>query len=362
MATVLREDFPEIIDAGRYNNSALFGAGSSEVRTVDKPDNSHDDGFVYFDQALLNMLQLKFIYGNPEKALSEPNTIVITKRKADKYFPGENPIGKSLVINDQEDRSYAIGGVIENFKPTSHLQFDFLIGMEGREFWPGEQQSWGSSNYATYILVDEGTDIPSLEVKLSNTIIEKYFMPAMIAGGQSETDVRKFFKDKNAHLEIQSVDQIHLYSSGVGDNLVHGDIQIVWLFGGIALFILLIAIINFINLSTAKSANRAKEVGLRKVSGSFRINIINQFLSESVMLSSISFLLGIGLAVLMLSNFNTISGKSISMPWTEWWFVPSLLTLAILVGIVAGIYPAFYLSSFKPIQVLKGNITQGEKS
>ncbi len=362
MASALNEDFPEVLAAGRYNNSELFGAGAGEVRAGDKQDNAYDDGFVYFDQALADMLQLKFIYGNPQKALSYPGAIVITKSKADKYFPGENPIGKTLVINNQADKPYTIGGVIEDFKSSSHAQFNFLIGMEGVEFWGGEQKTWGASNYATYILLEENTDVKSFEEKLSKRIIENYFIPAMLEGGQSESNVKKFFEEKKAHLELQRMDQIHLYSEGVDDNLSYGDIRIVWLFGGIALFILLIAAINFINLSTAKSANRAKEVGLRKVVGSLRGNIISQFLSESIMFSVISFLLGLAISFLLLDYFNSISGKSISMPWTEWWFVPSLAGLSILVGIIAGIYPSFYLSSFKPIQVLKGRLTQGAKS
>lgn len=362
MALAVKEDFPEILAAGRYNNSVLFGAGASEVRAADKEDNAYDEGFVYFDQSLIDMFQLKFVYGNPKKALSQPGSIVITKRKADKYFPGENPVGKALVVNNQADKPYTVGGVIEDFKPNSHLQFDFLIGMAGVEFWKDEQKTWGASNYATYIQLEEGTDAKSLEAKLSNTIIEKYFIPEMIAGGQSESEVKKFFTEKQAHLELQPIEKIHLFSEDVTDNLSYGDIRIVWLFGGIALFILLIAAINFINLSTAKSANRAKEVGLRKVVGSLRGNIISQFLSESVIFSVISFVLGLAIAVLMLPYFNSISGKTISIPWAEWWFVPSLLGASMLVGIIAGIYPSFYLSAFKPIQVLKGKLTQGAKS
>ncbi len=362
MASALKEDFPEVLATGRYNNSELFGAGASEVRAADKQDNAYDDGFVYFDQALADMLQLKFVYGNPQKALSNPGAIVITRRKADKYFPGENPVGKTLVVNNQGEKTYTVGGVIEDFKPSSHLQFDFLIGMEGLEFWQGEQKTWGASNYAIYILLEENTDVKSFEEKLTERIIENYFIPAMLEGGQSESNVRKFFEERKAHLELQPIDKIHLYSEGVDDNLKYGDIRIVWLFGGIALFILLIAAINFINLSTAKSANRAKEVGLRKVVGSLRGNIIIQFLSESVMFSVISFLLGLAISTLLLDYFNAMSEKSISMPWTEWWFVPSLAGLSILVGIIAGIYPSFYLSAFKPIQVLKGKLTQGAKS
>lgn len=362
MAAALKEDFPEIAEAGRYNNSELFGAGSSEVRAADTEDNAYDEGFVYFDQSLVNMLQLNFIYGNPEKALSQPNAIVITKRKADKYFPGVDPVGKQLIVNNQNNRPYTVGGVIEDFKPTSHLQFDFLIGTEGLEFWNGEQKTWGASNYATYIMVEEGTNVKALEEKITKGIVEKYMIPSIIADGGSESEVRKFFEEKQAHLELQPLDEIHLLSSGVDDNLNYGDIRIVWLFGGIAIFIPLIAAINFINLSTAKSANRAKEVGLRKVVGSARSNIISQFLSESIMFSVISFILGLAIAVVLLDLFNAMAGKTISLPWIEWWFIPSLLGLSIIVGVIAGIYPSFYLSAFKPIQVLKGNLTRGAKS
>lgn len=362
MAEALKEDFPEVLAAGRYNNSELFGAGSNEVRRGDVEDNSYDEGFVYIDQTLVDMLQLKFVHGNPAMALSQPNAIVITKRKADKYFPEENPVGKTMIVNNQTDRPYTIGGVIEDFKPTSHIQFDFLIGTTGLEFWKGEQKTWGASNYATYIKVPDGTDTKELESKLSKGMLEKYFIPMMVEGGMPAAEIDKFLNEKKAHLELQPLNDIHLFSSDIDDNLVHGDIRMVWLFGGIALFILLIAMINFINLSTARSANRAKEIGLRKVVGSFRIHIIGQFLSESILFSALSFTLGLAIAGGMMSYFNMISGKSISFPWTEWWLVPSLLGFSLVVGIIAGIYPSFYLSAFKPIQVLKGNLTQGVKS
>lgn len=362
MANALKEDFPEIVEAGRYNNSELFGAGASEVRPDGTKDNAYDEGFVFFDQALVNMLELKFIYGNPEKALSQPNAVVITKRKADKYFPNENPVGKSIIINNQAERPKVIGGVIEDFKTTSHIQFDFLIGTEGLEFWNGEQQEWGASNYTTYVKVQEGVDIHALEKKVGDEVIARYFVPMMLRDGMPQTEVDKFFKEKKAHLELQPLTKIHLYSAGMDDNLVHGDIRIVWLFGGIACFVLLIAVINFINLSTARSANRAKEIGLRKAIGSLRSNIVSQFLHESVLFSLISFVIGLALAGLLLPYFNMISGKSILLPWMEIWFIPSLLGVALAIGILAGIYPSFYLSAFKPIQVLKGNLTRGSKS
>jgi len=362
MANALKEDFPEILKTGRYNNSELFGAGSNEVRPDGSEDNSYDEGFVFIDQALVNMLQLKFIFGSPQKALKQPNAIILTKRKADKYFPNENPVGKMLIVNNQTENPYTVGGVIEDFLSTSHIQFDFLIGTEGLQFWNGEQKDWGASNYATYVSVEEGVDIKALESKLSKGIIEKYFIPMMVKGGMPSTEVKKFLTEKNPHLELQPMNEIHLFSSGIDDNLVHGDIRMVWLFGGIALFIMLIAIVNFVNLSTAKSANRAKEVGLRKVVGSLRINIINQFLTESVLFSMVSFFIGTLIAWALTPYFNMISGKSISFPWNEFWLVPSLLIFSLLIGVLAGIYPSFYLSAFKPIQVLKGNLIRGAKS
>jgi len=360
MATALREDFPEIEESGRYNNSELFGAGGNEVRAGDAIENAYDDGFVYMDQSLVNMLRLNFIYGNPKEALTKPNSVVITRRKADKYFPNENPVGKTLVVNDKADQAYMVGGVIEDFSETSHIRFDFLLGMAGVEFWPGEQTYWGASNYTTYVKVAKGTDITALETKLTKGLLDNYFLPSMIKSGMPPAEANKFL-EKKPRIILQPLPEIHLHSTGIDDNLVHGDIRTVGMFGGIAIFILLIAVINFVNLSTAKSANRAKEVGLRKVVGSFRSSIINQFLSESVLYSVISFIIAVGITLAMLPWFSEIVGHSIGVPWTNWFIIPSLLAFAIIVGIIAGIYPSFYLSSFRPIQVLKGNVTRGTK-
>ena len=162
-------------------------------------------------------------------------------------------------------------------------------------------------------------------------------------------------------LVLQPVTDINLYSDGIDDGLSHGDIRFVWLFGAVAGFILLIACINFINLSTAKSANRAKEVGLRKVVGSYRSSLIQQFLTESLLYSFLSFVIGLLLAWLLLPYFNTLSGKSLTIPWDGWWLAPAVLISAFVVGIAAGLYPAFYLSGFKPAQVLKGSLSAGSK-
>jgi putative ABC transport system permease protein len=358
IAKALVEDYAEIEKVGRYNNTELFGAANAEIRRADQSENLYEESITYFDQELLDIFKLPFVYGNPSHALSQANSLVMTKTKANKYFPGENPLGKTLIINDDKAHPYSIGGVIEDFPSTSHLKFDFLLTLTGKEFWPGEQTDWCCSNYPTYVLLKKGVNPIDLAKKMSKGVLEKYIVPRMVKEGR--TDAYEMLK--KAHIELQPVDKIHLYSEGIHDGLSHSDIKFVWLFASVAAFILIIASINFINLSTAKSANRAREVGLRKVVGSLRSNLVNQFLAESLLYSLFSFVMGLLLASLLLPYFNTLASKSLVLPWNYWWFAPALLTASLVVGVFAGIYPSFYLSSFKPIEVLKGNLSLGSRS
>lgn len=354
----MKEDYPEIEIAARYNPVELFGAGNKEIRRADREDNTYEEGFVFADQEILDILQVPMVYGQREKALASPMSIVITRSKADKFFPNEDPIGKMFIIDDDKDKLYTVGGVIEDFPSTSHFRYDFLITLEGLEFYKGEQTSWGENNYPTYIRLRPGTDPKVFETKLSKGVIEKYFLPRMIEDGV----VNAKEMVANAHLELQPLTDIHLYSDDIDAGIVSGDIRFVWLFGSIAGFILIIACINFINLSTARSANRAKEVGLRKVVGSFRSSLINQFLTESIIFSMISFVIGMALACLMLPYFNVLAAKSLTFPWQSWWLLPAGIAVILVIGLIAGLYPSFYLSSFKPIEVLKGNLSRGSKS
>jgi putative ABC transport system permease protein len=285
--------------------------------------------------------------------------MVISKRKADKYFPGENPVGKIVFLNDNEKMPIKIGGVMENFPSASHLQYDFLISLAGVAFWDGEQNTWMASNYDNYVLLRPGTDSKQFEKKVTSVVIRKYMVPEMTKSGNKYASNI----EQNAFLELQPVTDIHLKSYDIHDSLPRrGDIRFVWLFGAVTCFILLIACINFINLSTAKSANRAKEVGLRKVVGSLRTTIIGQFLAEAIVYSMISFVLALLLSIVLLPYFNELAGKSLVIPWEKWWFLPSIAIASILVGILSGIYPAFYLSAFKPVNVLKGQLSKGSKS
>lgn len=359
LANTVEKDYPEIEKAGRYLDSPGWGdGGNSQVRRSDQTENNYEEGLVYADQSLLDILQPHFIYGDASQALTAPNTIVITRSKMEKYFRGENPVGKLLVLNNKIDKPYRVAGVIEDFPTTTHFRHNFLITLAGVEFWPGEQTFWRASNYATYVKLRPGVDYSALEKKITTGIIEHYFIPAMKEVG----DVNVATLAKKAALVLQPLGDIHLRSEGIDDGLHHGDIRLVWLFGAVAGFILLIACINFINLATARSAGRAKEVGLRKAIGAQRTGLVYQFLSESLLYSLLSFLLGIALAWILLPFFNTMADKSLAIPWQAWWFAPGMFLAAILTGIVAGLYPAFYLSAFQPVSVLKGTMTAGSKS
>jgi putative ABC transport system permease protein len=353
----LMTDFPEVEKAGRYMPHEGFdGAGSNEIRRADQLQNNYETGFTFADQGLLDILKIPMIAGDRDHALTEPNTMLISKRKADEYFPHQNPVGQSMVLGNDKNRTYKITGVMQDFPATSHIQYDFWLTLAGHPLFPGEQTTWDAQNHFVYVLVKPGTDVAQLQGKLK-LLLTKYYVPLL----KSEGDVMADSLLQKARILLQPISKVHL-DYAVDDGLPHGDIRFLWLFAAVAGFILLIACINFINLSTAKSANRAKEVGLRKVIGSLRSGLIRQFLTESMLFSLLSFAVAIGLAVLLLPYFNRLAGKSLTIPFTAWWLAPVLLGAAIVTGILAGLYPSLYLSAFKPIDVLKGQIARGAKN
>jgi putative ABC transport system permease protein len=356
-AQALMTDFPEVEKAGRLMSSAGFdGAGSNEIRRADQLQNNYETGFTFADQGLLDILKIPMIAGDRNHALTQPNTMLISKRKADEYFPHQNPVGQLMVLGNDKNRTYKITGVMQDFPATSHIQYDFWLTLASHPLFPGEQTTWDAQNHYTYLLVKPGTDVAQQQGKLK-LLLTKYYIPLL----KSEGDVMADSLLQKARILLQPITQVHL-DYAVDDGLTHGDIRFIWLFAAVAGFILLIACINFINLSTAKSANRAKEVGLRKVIGSLRSGLVRQFLTESMLFSLLSFAVAIGLAVLLLPYFNRLAGKSLTIPFTAWWLAPLLLGAAIVTGIFAGLYPSLYLSAFKPIDVLKGQIARGAKN
>jgi putative ABC transport system permease protein len=356
-AQAMATEFPQVALTGRIMPYALFeGAGSNEVRAEGKVQDTYEEGFVYADQSMLDMFQFPMVYGNRATALTEPGSIVLTKRKADKYFPGVDPVGKVLYLNDDAKHPHKVGGVIADPPANTHLQYDFWLSLAGHELWNGEQTTWMAQNYDVYVLLKPGADAQLVGKKLVD-MFAKFWLPQMDQAGVADPQGIL----KRVAFELQPVRKIALFSHDIRDSFHHGDIRFVWLFGAVGIFILLLACVNFINLSTARSANRAKEVGLRKVVGSQRSGLVQQFLLESLVLSFVSFLLAVVMAWALLPLFNKMTDTHMSFPWLEWWLLPVVLVAASVVGVLAGLYPAVYLSRFKPVEVLKGSVARGSR-
>ena len=178
MAKALKEDFPEVEMSGRLMPHELFyGAGSNQLRRTDKTEDSYEDKFTYADQSMLDILKVPMMHGEQiTYALAEPNTMVISKSKADKYFPNENPVGKLMILNDDKNKIYKVTGVFQDLPTTSHIQYNFWLTMNGYQLWNGEQTQWGASNYYTYVLLKKNADAAKLRVKLK-LILTKYYLP-----------------------------------------------------------------------------------------------------------------------------------------------------------------------------------------
>ena len=359
-APTVKQDFPEVLASGRINANELFyGAGSNEIRIEGEQRQYHEKGFAYADQSIINIMDIAMVHGDAATALAEPFTVVISNSIATKYFGSENPVGKSIYLNGNNDQPYRINGVMEDFASNSHMDYDFFLTLKGMEFGEGEQTRWEQNNYFTYLKLAPETNALAFQEKVSEHLINNYIVPAFKAGGYViPEDPNEIFS-----IRLQKLTDINLHSGTVSfEASTRNDIKIVWIFGVVALFIMVIASINFVNLSTAKSANRAKEVGIKKVVGSSQKTLINQFLTESVLITFIAFLLGTALSFLALPLFREMSGKLVSIPWSNPLFFPILIIASLIVGIFAGLYPSFYLSRFRPSSVLKGKLATGSKS
>ncbi len=356
-ALTILTDFEEVEKTGRLMANELFwGAGSNEIRFDGEDTQYYEEGFTYADQSIIDIMDVQMLYGEAKTALSDPNTMVISETMAHKYFKDQNPVGRSVYLNGNNDRPFKINGVMKDFKSNSHLEYDFLITLKDVEFGEGEQTRWHQNNYFTYVVLKPEIHVSAFEKKMNNVLMNKYLTPAFKnAGYDINGDMFKIF--------LQPLTAINLYSAHIDfESSSRNDIKIIWIFGIVALFILIIASINFVNLSTAKSANRAKEVGLRKVVGSTRTQLIGQFLAESILISAIAFIIGITLAALFMPLFRSMSGINLIIPWSSFGFIPTILVASLIVGTLAGLYPSFYLSKFNPVNVLKGKLSSGSKS
>ncbi len=344
VAQAMKHDYPEVENATRLN-----AAGSPKVTYKNK--SFKDDKLAFVDPSFLSIFTLPLIEGDAKTALLQPNTIVITKALAEKYFGNEDPLNKILSFPDNHE-TFKVTGVINKVPANSHFHFDMFGSMMSLN--AAKSDSWMESNFFTYLLLKPGFDYKKLEAKLPG-MVEKYMGPQIQQS--MGISLKQFItKGNNLGFALQPLTSIHLTSNSNYELDPPGNAMYVYIFGAIAIFMLLIACINFINLSTASASKRAKEVGVRKVIGSGQRQLIKQFLIESGMVVFIALLISFITIQLALPEFNNISGKNLSFGFNIK-IIASFIALGLLVSIIAGIYPAFFLSSFKPIIVLKGKLS-----
>jgi putative ABC transport system permease protein len=353
MGQILIKDNPSIEQFTRIYNS-----NGSKLIKKDKVFII-EDRVAHVDSTFFDVFTLPAIAGNTHTALNEPNTVVITESTAKKYFNSTDVLGKTIETNDDKDPIYKITAVIKDIPSNSHFHFDFMFSMKNAGY------EWGqltSHNFHTYLLLKPGTDYKQLE-KNFEQYIDKYVLPS-VKQFIKINSMEEFRKSGNRlDYTLIPLTKIHLHSDRSFELSAGGNIQYVYIFGAVALFILLIACINFMNLTTARSAGRAKEVGIRKVLGTERRFLIFQFLTESTMMALMSLVLAILIAYLVLPVFNDVANKSMHLgSLFSSRILPLLIALPVVVGLLAGSYPAFFLSAFRPIEVLKGKLKLGSNS
>ena len=306
----------------------------------------------FVDSDFFNIFTYEFIEGNPETAIKNPDSIVITEETALRIFGEESPMGKIFDLG--RDRLVQVTGVLKNIPRNSHIQFNSIFPFSFIRDEEGTPADFSEANYFcewyAYLLLREGTDIGALEDKMMAVVDEKW------------GDIYRE-RGTTRQYPLQNIKELHLWSTSMHEPSTPGDISTVYLFSAIALFVLFIACFNFINLSTARSANRGREVGMRKVLGSQKSQIMRQFLSESVIMSIIGLILGILLVTMVLPVFNRLAGKEFnSSQLLNPTVLLGLLGIIIVTGIIAGSFPAFVLSAFDPVMVLKGKLSSASKN
>lgn len=329
LAPELRNSYSNIKKVARFTP-----IWQRSIFTVNNEDSYVNNGY-FADKEAFDIFSFKFIYGSPETSLNDPNSIILTQKLSERFFGDENPVGKSIVINSEY--SYNVTGVV--YRPSNtHLNFSYIISFEENidRYWGEVNINWTSNSFYTYVQIDESIDYKQVEEQITNLVAEN---------GQD-----------NLTLHLEPLKKSYLYNIWGS-----GSITNVRIFSAIAFLVLLIACINFMNLATARSAKRAKEVGLRKVAGGNRIQLIGQFLGESILLTLIAFVIAMILVAIFLPSFNDLSGKSIAFSSMSSWMFGVVVLVALLTGIISGSYPAFFLSSFVPIKVLKGEFSKGSK-
>ncbi|NIR50297.1 FtsX-like permease family protein [candidate division KSB1 bacterium] len=331
--------FPEIESFARY-----YGWGAISPVIVRYGDKKFlEEGFAYADSTFLSIFSYPLLVGDPDKALSRPNTIVLTETSARKLFGNENPLGEIIQIDNS--RTCEVTGVMQDVPSNSHIQFDYLASFVSIRHWStADEETWDSANFATYFLLGDERSIASLRDKIPAFLEQEFGEDASASG-----------------LFLQPLKDIRLHSQDIAsDYALRSDVAYVYGFSAIAALILLVACTNYMNLATARSARRAKEVGVRKVAGAHRGYLMAQFLGESFLTAMIALLLAIGLVEFVLPSYNALIGKHLDTNYVNNFMTLSIIAaITLLVGFVAGSYPALVLSGFQPVSVLKGEQQRG---
>lgn len=347
MGQLLKKDYPEVEEYARVytNNGSQLIKKGNEFITEEK--------IAYADSTFFTVFDFETTEGALKTALHEPGTVVIDETTATKYFNGQPAVGKTLELKtDDGTMPYKVTAVIKDMPRNTHFNFSILLTMKNAGY------NWGqmtSHNFHTYLLLRDGAQAKELEKKLP-VYIDKYVLPS-VQSSMNISSMSELEKQGNSlQYSLMPLTDIHLHSDFNHEITPPGSIKYVYIFGAVALFILLIACMNFINLSTAKSARRAKEVGIRKTLGTERKTLMAQFLFESAFTAFLAMFIAVLIAWLVMPLFNSVSGKAIGMgDLLHGKMLAMLLLLPVVAGLLAGSYPAVYLSSFNPVAVLKGN-------
>ena len=350
MGETLKKEYPQVEEYVRiYDNTGakLIKHGAEFLQ---------EDRVAHADSTLFKVFTLPVIAGRAEHALDEPNTVAISESAARRYFGDpQAAVGQDLETQDQGGTRYRVNAVFSDLPEQSHMDFDFFFSMDNVRYDWG---NYGSHNFHTYLLLRNPADAAGFPEKFEAVIV-KYLSPLLRQ--YMNTDLESFRQSGNKiNYSLMPLTDIHLYSDRSGEFQPNGDIQNVYIFSLAALFVLIIACVNFMNLSTARSAGRAREVGIRKTLGSEKSALVGQFLIESILLAALALLLAFGLCALALPWFNDISGKALRLAdLLRPGYLLFLLLLPFVVGTLAGLYPAFFLAAFNPIRVLKGDRSTG---
>ncbi|MFH1853390.1 MAG: ABC transporter permease [Candidatus Neomarinimicrobiota bacterium] len=334
---------------GVLQSTRLTNLGFPVIRYEDKVFS--DERWFTADSTFFDVFPVKFIQGDPKTALTQPMTVVITQSTAARYFGTDDPMGK--VLNSDKRRDYVVTGVIEDAPENTHLHYDFLGSLMSYPQMANDQ-IWVNNNFYTYLVLDRNTppeqvaaEFPGLVIKYAGPQIEQFM-------GVSWEKLRE--QGAAYGFYLQPITDIHLQSHLEYEVETNGNLLYIRIFSIIALFILIIACINFMNLATARSANRAREVGVRKTLGSSRGQLIQQFLTEAIIMTAIAFIIAVILVLVLLPSYNNLIGLQLALGlFKDALVLPALIILILLVGTISGSYPAFFLASFNPVKVLKGS-------